>query len=100
VEEHILAALLLIALSKADVVFIVIGGMATVAQGAVVADWISATDVTRRIAGTRITVYDVLDYFQAGWRYDQIASLVRRETDDIQAAIQYIEDHKEAVMTT
>jgi hypothetical protein len=24
------------------------------------------------IAGTRITVYDVMDYLQAGWRYDQI----------------------------
>lgn len=52
------------------------------------------------IAGTRITVYDVLDYLQAGWRYDQIADLFRLPPDDIQAAIQYIEDHKEAVMTT
>src|SRR5207244_7275615 len=52
------------------------------------------------IAGTRITVYDVLDYLQAGWRYDQIAGLFRLPPDDIQAAIQYIEDHKEAVMTT
>ena len=51
------------------------------------------------IAGTRITVYDVLDYLQAGWRYDQIAGLFRLPPDDIQTAIQYIEDHKEAVMT-
>ena len=52
------------------------------------------------IAGTRITVYDVVDYLQEGWRYDQIAGLFRLPPDDIQAAIEYIEDHKEAVMTT
>jgi uncharacterized protein (DUF433 family) len=51
------------------------------------------------IAGTRITVYDVMDYLQEGWRYDQIAGLFRLPPDDIQAAIQYIEDHKEEVMT-
>ena len=45
-------------------------------------------------------MYDVLDYLQAGWRYDQIAGLFRLPPDDIQAAIQYIEDHQEAVMTT
>jgi uncharacterized protein (DUF433 family) len=52
------------------------------------------------IAGTRITVYDVLDYLQEGWRYDQIAGLFRLPPDEIHAAIQYIEDHKEVVMTT
>src|SRR5262245_29255072 len=52
------------------------------------------------IESTRITVYDVVDYWQEGWRYDQIAGLFRLPPDDIQAAIQYIEDHKEAVMTT
>ena len=50
------------------------------------------------ISGTRITVYDVLDYIQEGWRYDQIAGLFRLPPDDIQAAIQYIENHKEEVM--
>ena len=51
------------------------------------------------IAGTRITVYDVLDYLQEGWRYDQIAGLFRLLPDEVQAAIQYIEDHKDEVMT-
>jgi uncharacterized protein (DUF433 family) len=51
------------------------------------------------IAGTRITVYDVLDYLQEGWRSDQIAGLFRLPPDDIQAAMQYIEDHQEEVMT-
>src|SRR6266581_2996586 len=50
------------------------------------------------IEGTRITVYDVVDYLQEGWRYDQIAGLFRLPPDDIQAAIQYIEAHKEEVM--
>ena len=52
------------------------------------------------ISGTRITVYDVLDYLQEGWRYDQIAGLFRLPPDDIQTAIQYIEDHQEEVMAT
>jgi uncharacterized protein (DUF433 family) len=50
------------------------------------------------IAGTRITVYDVLDYVQEGWRYDQIAGVFRLPPDDIQAALQYIEDHRAEVM--
>ena len=51
------------------------------------------------IEGTRITVYDVMDYLQEGWSYEQIAGLFRLPPDDIQAAIQYIEAHKEDVMT-
>ena len=50
------------------------------------------------IEGTRITVYDVVDYLQEGWRYDQIAGLFRLPPDAIQAAIQYIKDHEEDVM--
>jgi uncharacterized protein (DUF433 family) len=50
------------------------------------------------IAGTRITVYDVLDYVQEGWRYDQIAGVFRLPPEDIQAALQYIEAHRAEVM--
>ena len=50
------------------------------------------------IEGTRITVYDVMDYLQEGWRYDQIAGLFRLLPDDVQAAIQYIEAHYAEVM--
>src|SRR5207244_1084421 len=50
------------------------------------------------IEGTRITVYDVMDYLQEGWRYDQMAGLFRLPPDDIQAAIQYIESHHAEVM--
>ena len=35
------------------------------------------------IAGTRITVYDVLDYLQAGWRCEHIAGLFRLPPDEI-----------------
>ena len=50
------------------------------------------------IAGTRITVYDVMDYWTAGWHCEQIAGLFRLPPDDIQAAIAYIEAHKAEVL--
>jgi hypothetical protein len=40
-----------------------------------------------------------MDYLEAGWRYDQIAGLFRLLPDDVQAAIDYIETHKEEVVT-
>ena len=50
------------------------------------------------IRGTRITVYDVVDYWKEGWRYDQIAGLFRLPPNAVQAAVAYIEEHKEEVM--
>jgi uncharacterized protein (DUF433 family) len=49
------------------------------------------------ISGTRITVYDVMDYYTTGWHRDAIAVLFRLASRDIQAAIDYIEAHKEEV---
>jgi uncharacterized protein (DUF433 family) len=49
------------------------------------------------IAGTRITVYDVMDYYKDGWHRDKIAILFRLSSRDIQAAIDYIEAHREEV---
>jgi uncharacterized protein (DUF433 family) len=49
------------------------------------------------IAGTRITVYDVMDYYKHGWHRDEIAALFQLSSSDIQAAIDYIEAHKEDV---
>jgi len=46
------------------------------------------------IEGTRITVYDVMDYLLEGWHYDQIAGLFRLLPDDIK----YIEAHYAEVM--
>ncbi len=49
------------------------------------------------IEGTRITVYDVFDYAQQGWHRDRIAALFRLSSRDIQAALDYIEQHREDV---
>jgi uncharacterized protein (DUF433 family) len=49
------------------------------------------------IAGTRITVYDVLDYHKEGWHRDRIASLFRISSRQVDAAIRYIEEHRDEV---
>lgn len=50
------------------------------------------------IAGTRITVYDVLDYVEGGWHSSAIATLFRISTHEVNAATAYIEAHKEEVL--
>ena len=49
------------------------------------------------IAGTRITVYDVMDYRKHGWHRDRIAALFRLSSDQIQAALDYISAHADEV---
>jgi uncharacterized protein (DUF433 family) len=49
------------------------------------------------IEGTRITVYNVLDYRKIGWHRDRIAMFFRLSSDQIQVAIDYIDAHKEEV---
>jgi uncharacterized protein (DUF433 family) len=49
------------------------------------------------IAGTRITVYDVMDYLKHGWHRDRIAALFRLSSRDVQSAIDYIDGHRTAV---
>jgi uncharacterized protein (DUF433 family) len=49
------------------------------------------------IAGTRITVYDVMDYRKHGWHRDRIAGLFRLSSRQIQAAFDYIDAHEEEV---
>ena len=49
------------------------------------------------IAGTRITVFDVMDYLKHGWHRDRIAAMFRLSSRDVQAAIDYIEAHREDV---
>src|ERR671939_274671 len=46
-----------------------------------------------KIAGTRITVYTVLDYLRAGRTRDWIAALLHLSSDQVQAATDYIHDH-------
>jgi uncharacterized protein (DUF433 family) len=52
------------------------------------------------IEGTRITVYDVLDYTRQGWHRDRIAALFRLSSRDIQAALEYIDQHYDEVMAS
>jgi len=49
------------------------------------------------IAGTRITVYDVMDYLKHGWPRERIATLFRLSSCDVQAAIAYVQEHREEV---
>jgi|ERR1017187_5911468 uncharacterized protein (DUF433 family) len=51
-----------------------------------------------RIAGTRISVYAILEYLQKGWHRDEIAVLFGLGSRQVEAAIRYIEEHKEEVM--
>lgn len=51
------------------------------------------------IEGTRITVYDVVDYWKKDWTHDQIAGLFRLPPDDVLEAIRYIEQHQDEVMS-
>lgn len=50
------------------------------------------------IAGTRITVFDVLDYRKHGWHRDRIATFFRLSSAQIQAAFDYIDAHTDEVM--
>jgi uncharacterized protein (DUF433 family) len=50
------------------------------------------------VAGTRITVYDVLDYHKSGWHRDLIADTLQLTSQQVEVAIRYIEDHRDEVM--
>jgi uncharacterized protein (DUF433 family) len=59
----------------------------------------SATIVNNRIAGTRITVWDVYHYLEGGdWTHEQIAEVLRLSPEQIEAAVRYIEEHKAEVL--
>jgi uncharacterized protein (DUF433 family) len=49
------------------------------------------------IVGTRITVYDVLDYHKSGWNRDMIADTLELSSDQVDVAIRYIEEHRDEV---
>ena len=53
---------------------------------------------TPRISGSRITVFDVLDYHRHDWHPSDIARLFHLTTRQIEVAIEYIEEHKDEVM--
>lgn len=49
------------------------------------------------IKGTRITVYNVMDYYKHGWHRDRIAAQFLLSSDEVQVALDYINAHKEEV---
>jgi uncharacterized protein (DUF433 family) len=49
------------------------------------------------LAGTRITVYDVLHYADAGHDAASIASVLRLSTAEVEALLRYAEEHGEEV---
>ncbi len=51
-----------------------------------------------RIAGTRISVYAIVEYLEDAWRPDDIAFWLELTRDQVDAAIRYVEEHKEEVM--
>jgi uncharacterized protein (DUF433 family) len=50
------------------------------------------------LAGTRITVYDVLDYHDLGWHRDMIADTLELSSEQVEVAMRYIEEHRDEVM--
>lgn len=46
------------------------------------------------IHGTRITVYDLLDYIDIDWSDEQIAVLFRLDIEQVRVGRQYIQDHE------
>src|SRR5580658_4498946 len=52
------------------------------------------------IAGTRITVYDVIEYYETGWHRDMMADTLELSSQQVEAAIRYIEEHRDEVMAS
>jgi uncharacterized protein (DUF433 family) len=50
------------------------------------------------IEGTRITVYDILDYHLDGWHRDMIAVTFDISSDQVEVALRYIDEHRDEVM--
>lgn len=50
-----------------------------------------------QIAGTRITVYTILDYLKEGWHHTRIAAFFQISSAQVLAVARYIEAHKEEV---
>lgn len=50
-----------------------------------------------RIEGTRITIYDIMDYVEMKWHHSSIALWLNLSSEQVLAAMKYIEEHKEEV---
>src|SRR5262245_23396497 len=54
--------------------------------------------VNNRIAGTRITVWDILHYLETGWSCPEIAATLHLSDAQVEAVAQYIAEHQEALL--
>ena len=54
--------------------------------------------VNNRIAGTRITVWDVLHYLETGWSRPEIAVTLHLSEAHVDAVARYSKDHQEERM--
>lgn len=52
------------------------------------------------LAGTRITVFDIIPYLQAGHSPTYIAAVLNLATAEVEALMEYIEEHRDEVMAT
>lgn len=57
-----------------------------------------AAIIAHRIAGTRITVWDVLHHVENNWSIEAIAEVFNLTTDQVHATLAYIQDHRDEVM--
>ena len=53
-----------------------------------------------QIAGTRITVYDIMDYLRMDWHHTAIALWLRLSSAQVLAAVDYIDRHRDEVEAT
>ncbi len=58
----------------------------------------TAAIVNNRVAGTRITVWDVVHYRENGRSPEEIAAILPVTPEQVRAALAYIEEHEEEVM--
>jgi uncharacterized protein (DUF433 family) len=54
--------------------------------------------VDHRIAGTRITVWDVLHHWENDWPTNEIAEVLGLSDDQVRDAVEYIGAHRDEVM--
>jgi uncharacterized protein (DUF433 family) len=57
-----------------------------------------AAIIDHHIAGTRITVWDVLHHVENNWSIEAVAEVFNLTTDQVHAALAYIQDHRDEVM--
>jgi hypothetical protein len=59
----------------------------------------SVVIINNRVDGLRVTIYDVLHYLEAGRSATEIADILSLTAEQVGAAIRYIDEHHDEVMT-